>query len=108
VDFFGMMNTRKALTCFFHSDSIKVNNPALHSHIEQKFFVSLHCWSAFLQKPSDFGLSDESYELPALRIPYHEGKTRNLIVKFDYDGQRQLIKDTALDFEDAAKEILQH
>lgn len=102
--FLGVMDTGQALTRFFQRDSTQANNLTLYQHKEKEFFVWLHSWSIFLQKPSDLGYSDEGYALPEMRVIYHEVPVRNLGGKSDRDGQIQLINDAALGLKDAAEE----
>lgn len=51
--FLGVMDTGQALTRFFQRDSTKANNLTLYPHKEAEFFVWLHSWAIFLQRPSD-------------------------------------------------------
>lgn len=102
--FLGVMDTGQALTRFFQRDSTQANNLTLYPHKQKEFFLWLHSWSIFLQKPSDLGFSDEGYALPDMKVIYHEVKVQNLTGKFDRDGQAQLIKDAALGLKDAADE----
>lgn len=102
--FLGIMDTGQALTRFFQRDSTQANNLTLYPHMEREFFLWLHSWAIFLQKPSDIGYSDEGYALPDMEVRYHEIKVRNLGGKIDRDGQTQLINDAAIGLKDAAEE----
>lgn len=102
--FLGIMDTGQALTRFFQRDSTQANNLTLYPHMEKEFFTWLHSWAIFLQRPSDLGYSDEGYALPPLKVHYHEVKTRQLMGKFERDGQGQLIRDAAMGLKDAAEE----
>lgn len=102
--FLGVMDTGQALTRFFQRDSEKAGNLTLYPHMEREFFLWLHSWAIFIQKPSDLGYSDEGYELPPLKVNYHEIPARSLLGKYDRDGQGTLIKDAALGLKDAAEE----
>lgn len=102
--FLGVMDTGQALTRFFQRDSTKANNLTLYPHMEAEFFAWLHSWSIFLQRPSDLGYSDEGYELPELKVFYHEIPARSLSGVFERDGQGQLLKDAAMGLKDASRE----
>lgn len=102
--FLGVMDTGQALTRFFQRDSSKAGNLTLYPHMEDQFFVWLHSWAIFIQKPSDLGYSDEGYDLPKLQIHYHEVPVTNLSGGMDRDGQIHLIRDAAMGLKDAATE----
>lgn len=102
--FLGVMDTGQALTRFFQRDSTQANNLTLHPHMEREFFLWLHSWAIFIQKPSDLGYSDEGYDLPPMRVHYHEVSVPNLSGGIDRDGQIQLIRDAAMGLKDAAAE----
>lgn len=102
--FLGVMDTGQALTRFFQRDSEQAGNLTLYPHMEKEFFLWLHSWAVFLQRPSDLGFSDEGYDLPPLAVKYHEVKAASLLGDIDRDGQGQLIKDAAIGLKDAATE----
>ncbi len=102
--FLGIMDTGQALTRFFQRDSTQANNLTLYPHMEREFFVWLHSWAIFIQKPSDLGYSDDGYVMPPLDVRYHEVKVKDLQGGVDRDGQGQLIKDAAIGLKDAATE----
>jgi DNA modification methylase len=102
--FLGIMDTGQALTRFFQRDSSQANNLTLYPHMEAEFYVWLHSWAIFIQKPSDLGYSDDGYDLPALEVRYHEVSVKNIGGKVDRDGQIQLVNDAALGLKDAAEE----
>ncbi len=102
--FLGVMDTGQALTRFFQRDSTQANNLTLYPHKEAEFFLWLHSWALFVQKPSDLGYSDDGYVLPELRIHRHELRAGDVKAKADRDGQLQLVRDAALGLKDAATE----
>lgn len=51
--YLGVMDTGNALTRFFQRDSTKANNLTLYPHKMVEFYLWLHSWAIFLQKPSD-------------------------------------------------------
>lgn len=102
--FLGIMDTGQALTRFFQRDSTQANNLTLYPHMEREFYVWLHSWAVFIQRPSDLGYSDDGYNLPPLDVHYHEVSPLSLGGKVDRDGQIQLLNDAALGLKDAAEE----
>lgn len=102
--FLGVMDTGQALTRFFQRDSTQANNLTLYPHKESEFFLWLHSWAIFIQKPSDLGYSDEGYDLPELQVTYHEVRARDRAAKADRDGQLNMVNDAALGLKEAATE----
>lgn len=102
--FLGIADTGQALTRFFQRDSEQANNLTLYPHMEREFFLWLHSWAAFVQKPSDLGYSDEGYSLPDLVVRWHEVSVDSLQGKIDRDGQGVLITDGAIGLSRAAEE----
>jgi len=102
--FLGIMDTGQALTRFFQRDSTQANNLTLYPHKEKEFWLWVHSWAVFLQRPSDLGYSDDGYELPEMRVHYHEVKVDLADAGADRDGQTKLFRDAALGLQDAARE----
>jgi hypothetical protein len=102
--FLGVMDTGQALTRFFQRDSEKANNLTLYPHMEREFFLWLHSWAAFVQKPSDLGHSNDGYDMPDLIVRIHEVQADNLLGGTDRDGQELMFKDAALGLKEAASE----
>jgi len=102
--FLGVMDTGQALTRFFQRDSTQANNLTLYPHKEKEFWIWLNSWAIFLQKPSDLGFSDDGYDLPELKISYHEVKTDLANAGEEKDGQGKLFRDAAIGLKDAATE----
>jgi DNA modification methylase len=102
--FLGIADTGQALTRFFQRDSEQANNLTLYPHMEKEFFLWLHSWAAFVQKPSDLGYSDEGYSLPELVVRWHEVPVDSLQGKVERDGQGVLITDGAVGLARAAEE----
>lgn len=101
--FLGVMDTGQALTRFFQRDSTQANNLTLYPHKEREFWLWLHSWAAFLQKPSELGYSDEGYDLPELKVFYHQVNPADSI-QMERDGQHLLFHECAKDLSAAAKE----
>lgn len=102
--YLGIMDTGQALTRFFQRDSTKANNLTLYPHRENEFWLWLSSWALFIDKPSDLGYSDEGYELPPMKVNFHEIKIKDLSGPAEKDGQMKLIRDAAVSLKDAAAE----
>lgn len=102
--FLGIMDTGQALTRFFQRDSTQANNLTLYPHKEREFWLWLNSWAIFLQRPSDLGFSDKGYELPELRVIYHEVQANHAAAGTEKDGQGLLFRDSALGVQQASAE----
>ncbi|EGY53104.1 DNA methyltransferase [Neisseria shayeganii] len=102
--FLGIMDTGQSLTRFFQRDSTKANNLTLYPHKEQEFWLWLNSWAVFLQRPSDLGFDDTGYDLPEMKLVYHEVKTQHELAGADKFGQILLFKDAAIGLQSAAAE----
>lgn len=102
--FLGVMDTGQALTRFFQRDSTKANNLTLYPHKEKEFWFWLNSWAVFLQKPSDLGYDDTGYDLPGLKVVFHEVASDHSKAKIERDGQARLFHDASLGLPQAAQE----
>ncbi len=102
--FLGIMDTGQALTRFFKRDTEKAGNLTLMPHMERQFWLWLHSWAAFVQKPSDLGHDDTGYEMPPLVVRVHEVPADDITGGVDRDGQTLLIRDAAMGLKEAAAE----
>jgi DNA modification methylase len=102
--FLGVMDTGQALTRWFKRDSTQANNLTLYPHKEQEFWLWMASWSLFLQRPSDFGYSDDGYELPEIKVNFVEVAVDHGLADPDRDGQGNLFRDVALGVTSASKE----
>lgn len=100
--FLGVMDTGQALTRFFQRNSEKAGDLTLYPHKEEEFWMWVHSWAAFLQAPSDLGYSDDGYELPPLKINWHEVAADHSKAKPERDGQGVMFRDVAKSLSDAA------
>jgi DNA modification methylase len=73
--FLGVMDTGQALTRFFQRDSTKAGNLTLYPHKEEEFWLWLASWAVFLQSPADLGFDASGYDLPELKVLFHEVTT---------------------------------
>ena len=99
-----IMDTGQALTRFFQRDSAKANNLTLYPSMEDEFWLWISSWALFITKPSDIDpeYSDEGYELPPLKVEWHElpidyGKTT------EKTGQIALFSEAAAGLKEAAQ-----
>ncbi len=102
--FLGIMDTGQALTRFFQRDSTQANNLTLYPHMEKQFWLWLNSWAVFLQSPADLGFDATGYDLPPLKIIYHEVQTDLTNAGVERDGQGLLFRDAALGLQAAAAE----
>lgn len=102
--FLGVMDTGQALTRFFQRDSEAAGNLNLYPHKEDEFWLWVHSWALFIQRPSDLGFSDAGYDLPPLTVTYHEVPSDHSGAGADRDGQGLLLRNTALGVTQAAAE----
>lgn len=102
--FLGIMDTGQALTRFFQRDSTQANNLTLYPHKETEFWMWLNSWAIFLQSPADLGFDATGYDLPPLKVIYHEVQTDLANAGTEKDGQGLLFKDAALGLQAAAAE----
>lgn len=104
--FLGIMDRGQALTRFFKRDSQKAGNLKIHPHKEREFWLWLCSWSVMIYKPSDLGYSDEGYDLPDLRVFWHEIPADHTKAwdKTDENGQRFLLQHEAMGLIAGAKE----
>lgn len=96
--FLGVMDRGQALTRFFKRDSQKAGNLKIHPHKEREFWLWLCSWSMMIYKPSDLGYPDEGYDLPELRVFWHEIPADHTKAwdKADESGQRYLLQHEAM------------
>lgn len=103
--FLGVMDTGEALTRFFQRDSEQAGNLTLYPHMERQFWLWLSSWSAFIQRPSDLGYSDEGYDLPEIKVHWHrlESDHTKAWETTDSWGQRQMFLDQAVGLKESAE-----
>lgn len=104
--FLGVMDRGQALTRFFKRDSQKAGNLKIHPHKEREFWLWVCSWALMLYRPSDLGYSDEGYELPELKVIFHEIPADHTKAqqKTDDDGQYFLLQHEAMGLVAGAQE----
>lgn len=68
----GIMDVGQAKTRFFRRNSEKADQLTLHPHKEREFWLWVASWALFITKPSDVGCDDAGYDLPVMRVTWHE------------------------------------
>ena len=102
--FLGVMDTGQALTRFFQRNSESAGDLQLFPHKEEEFWLWVHSWAVFLQRPSDLGFSDEGYDLPPVEVHWHEVPSDHARAGEDRHGQGLLIHDPGAGLAAAARE----
>lgn len=98
----GIMDIGEAKTRWFKRDSEKSDNLTLHPHKEAEFWLWVHSWAVFLQKPSELGYSDDGYELPPVSVNWHVVGVDHAGAGSEKNGQHRLLHDAALGVQEAA------
>jgi len=99
-----VMDTGQALTRFFKRDSTKANNLTIHEGKENEFWLWVSSWALYISKPSDLGYDDTGYDLPEMRVIYHELKAEAGTAGYDRDGQLKLFREASVSLVDAHRE----
>lgn len=102
--FLGVADRGQALTRFFQRDSTKAGNLTLYPHKEKEFWIWVRTWAIFVEHPSDLGYSDEGYDLPEMKLHYHEVKDISRAVIVDRDGNFKMFADASKGLSESAKE----
>jgi DNA modification methylase len=102
--FLDIMEISQAKTRFFKRDSEKADNLTLHAHKEKEFWLWVSSWAMFLQKPSDLGYDDTGYDLPEMKVIYHEVEVDHLSAEPDKHGRGRLFREASAGLQEAAKE----
>ena len=102
--FLGIMDSGQALTRFFQRNSEKANDLTLYPHKEKEFWLWVASWGLFVTRPSDLGHSDEGYDLPGMKVEWHEIEVSHENAGSDRDGQRRMFRDAVIGLSEAARE----
>ena len=105
AQFLGAMDRGQALTRFFQRDSTKAGNLTLYPHKEKEFWMWVSSWALFITKPSDIGYADDGYDMPPMKVIYHNVTVENRgIIKDRRDGSLKMFRNAAASLQDASKE----
>jgi len=99
-----VMDTGQALTRFFKRDSTQANNLTIYPHKEKEFWFWMSTWALFITKPSDLGYDDTGYDLPEMKVIYHQVKVDHSEAGADDKKQFKMFRESALGLKDAARE----
>lgn len=72
ADYLGVMDRGQALTRFFMRDSKKAGNLQLYPHETERFWLWVASWAVFVNRPSDLGYDDTGYDMPEMKVIWHE------------------------------------
>jgi hypothetical protein len=98
------MDVGQAKTRFFKRNSEEADDLTIHPHKVEEFWLWVNSWAAFVQRPSDLGHSDEGYDLPPIRVRWHEVAADHAIAGEDKAGQGLLLKKDAIGVIEASRE----
>ncbi len=102
--FLEIMDKGQCKTRFFKRDSTKADQLTIYPHKEQEFWLWLSTWALFITKPSDLGYDDSGYDMPEMKVIYHEVPVDHNTAKQDRDGQGVLYRSSVLGLSEAATE----
>lgn len=71
AEFLGICTKEEMLAEYFCHDGGETQTWRLKGHARVAFWRWVAGWAALIRKPSDFGYSDEGYDLPPLTITQH-------------------------------------
>jgi hypothetical protein len=71
AEFLGVCTRAEMLAEFFTHDGGETSVWRLKKHAKKAFWQFVATWGTMVRRPSDIGLSDDGYDLPALSIEHH-------------------------------------
>lgn len=104
--YLGILDVGEGKTRFFKRDSTKADKLTLHAHKTREWWFWVASWALFLNKPSDLGegYSDVGYDLPPMKVIFHELPVEHKDVTPERDGQGRLYREAMHGAVDAARE----
>ncbi|WP_447727260.1 DNA methyltransferase [Sphingomonas koreensis] len=102
--FLEVMDVGQAKTRFFKRNSEEADDLTIHPHKVEEFWLWVNSWAAFVQRPSDLGHSDEGYNLPPIRVRWHEVASDHSHAGEEKGGQHLLLKKSAIGVVEASRE----
>lgn len=92
-EFLGVMRQTMMLNRWFIHDSADTGTWRMKGHAVEDFWSWVASWSRCISKPSDIGLSDDGYVLPALELIKHQiAADRSIDAGGEKDGQARLFR----------------
>jgi len=95
AEFLGVCSRTEMLAEFFCHDGGETQVWRLKGHARAAFWKWVAGWAALIRKPSDFGYSDEGYNLPELTITQHTIPVDHSIPTENEVGQAMLFAEPA-------------
>jgi len=102
--YLGIMDVSAAKTRFFKRDSTKADHLTIHSHKVEEFWMWVSTWALFVQKPSDLGFENTGYDLPDMKVHWHEVATDHTKAGREKNGQCCMFANAARGVQDSARE----
>lgn len=105
--FLDVMDIGQAKTRFFKRNSEKADALTLMQHKEREFWLWVASWALFVTRPSDLdpAFSDAGYDLPPLRVNWHELPVDHLSgAGQERDGQARMFREATTSLSAAARE----
>ncbi|KAA6459667.1 DNA methylase N-4 [Acidobacteria bacterium AB60] len=102
--FLDIMDVSAAKTKFFKRNSEHADELTLMPSREQDFWLWCSSWAVFLQSPADLGFDATGYEMPEMRVHWHEVPSDHENAGMDPSGQGRLLRNSAIGLSSAARE----
>lgn len=102
--FLDILDVGGAKTRFFKRDSTKADKLTIHAHKEKEFWLWVASWAIFVDKPSDLGFDDTGYDMPEMKIHWHEVEPEGIETGFEKNGQHRMFRNAALGITEASRE----
>lgn len=95
AEFLGICTKEEMLAEYFCHDGGETQTWRLKGHARTAFWRWVAGWAALIRKPSDFGYSDDGYNLPPLVIEQHTIAADHSIKVVNEHGQASLFAEPA-------------
>jgi DNA modification methylase len=102
--FLDAMDVSAAKTKFFKRNSEHADELTLMPSREQDFWLWCSTWAVFLQSPADLGFDATGYEMPEMKVYWHEVASDHANAGMDPSGQGRLLRNSAIGLSSAAHE----
>ena len=102
--FLDVMDISAAKTKFFKRNSEHADELTLMPSREEDFWLWCSTWAIFLQSPADLGFDATGYEMPEMRVEWHEVPSDHENAGMDPSGQGRLLRNSAIGLSSAARE----
>ena len=102
--YLGIQDISASKTKYFKRDSTKADNLTLLPSRAEAFFTWLSTWALFVQKPSDIGCDDTGYDLPEMRVHWHQVSTDHSNAGVEKSGQARMFCNASLGVVESSRE----